>query len=120
MKVGYFALALLTTIALTLSARAPVRAAEAGAIHTGKGMVLSVDVNRGQIVMTEEPQGTHVLSLNSAATVVDEIGSPLEATALRPGDLIREECLEVGDGTFAAKQIHRLRPAWMETASPEQ
>ena len=110
--------ALLT--ALTLLTVAPLGAAWAGAVHTGKGTVLSVDSKGRQLVMTEEPEGIHVLLLNSATKVVDEMGSPLAAPALQPGDLIREECQAVGDGTFAAKQIHRVRPAWMETASPEQ
>ena len=111
--------ALLTVSVLTLSLLGPLGAAEAGGLHTGKGTLLSVEANEGRILMTEEPRGTHVLSLNHETTIVDATGSPLSAAALQPGDLIREECRVVGDGTFVARQIRLLRPAWIEGASPE-
>ncbi len=124
MKVRNFALALVTAIviaiALTFSTVAAVEAAEAGAIHDGKGTVLSVDIRGRRIRMTEESSRTHVLSWNDQTKVINEAGHPIPPTALQPGDLVREECLVVGDGTFTAQQIRLLRPAWMETASPER
>ena len=119
MKAVYFSFTVLTAMALTLSLGGPVGAAETGALHTGKGTVLSVDGKGDKILMTEEPRGTHVLSLTHDTKVVNEMGSAISAASLQPGDLIREECLGVGDGTFVARQIRLLRPAWMEGASPE-
>lgn len=119
MRKLYTTLGVLGFIALTLSLLGPLGIAEAGASHTGKGTVLSVDINGSRISMTEEPGGSHVLSLNHQTRIVDEIGSPITATALQPGDLIREECLVAGNGAFVVKQIRRLRPAWAELASPE-
>ncbi len=117
MKAGYFALAVLTPLTLTLSPLGPFGAAEAGALHSGTGTLLSVE--GGRLMMTEEPRGTHILALNYETTIVDATGSPLAAASLQPGDLVREECLAAGDGTFTAKQIRLLRPAWRELASPE-
>ncbi len=119
MKAVYFSLTVLLALALALSGGGPIGAAEAGALHTGKGTVLSIEGQGEQILMTEEPRGTHVLSLTHETTVVNTMGSPISAASLQPGDLIREECFVVGDGTFVARQIRLLRPAWMEGASPE-
>jgi len=93
--------------------------AQAETPHAGKAMVLKVDGAAGRIVMTEEPRGTHVLLLNSHTKVINEVGSPIPATALQPGDTVREECFDAGNGIFAAKLIRLLRPAWMDLASPE-
>ncbi len=118
MKAMHVALAFLTAIALTLLSVGGLEA-ETGAIHAGKGAVLSVDGAKGRLVMTEERGGTHVLFLDSKTKVIDAMGLPISAAALQPGDLVWEECLRVGNGTFKAKQIRLLRPTWMETASPE-
>ena len=116
MKAGYFAL----LTAFTLSTVVPLGAAEAGAVHTGKGTVLSVDVKTRQVVMTAGgSERFHALLLNSETKVVDEMGNPISPAALQAGDLIREECQAAGNGAFTAKQIRILRPAWMDTASPE-
>lgn len=120
MKAVNIALALLTAITLALSPVGPIGAAEAGAIHTGKGTLLSVDLQGGRLLMTEEPSGSHLLSLNHQTKIVDEMGSPISPAALQPGDLVREECFFLENGKGLATQIRRLRPAWMETASPEQ
>ena len=114
MKVVY--LVLLTAIALTLPAGG---AAESGTIHTGMGTVLGVEVNGSWVLMTEEPHGTHVLFLDHLTKIVNETGGSISAAELNPGDLVREECLLVEGGKGLAKQIRLLRPAWMETASPE-
>ena len=119
MKAMYFSLTVLTAMALALSRGGPVGAAETGPLHTGKGTVLSVEGRGERILMTEEPQGTHVLSLTHETTVVNVMGNLISAASLQPGDLIREECRAAGDGTFVARQIRLLRPAWMEGASPE-
>jgi hypothetical protein len=119
MKAQYFALALLVAIAMALLPLASV-GADAGDVHSGKGTVLWVDVEGRRILMTEEPDGTHMLVLELRTKVVDETGRRIAATALRPGDLVREECQLVGDDNAVATEIRLLRPAWMETASPEQ
>ncbi len=118
MKTVYCA-TLLTVFALTLSVGGWLGEAAAEALHTGKGTVLSVEGQGERILMTEEPRGTHVLSLTPQTTIVNAMGSAISAATLQPGDLIREECFVVGDGTFAARQIRLLRPAWMELAGPE-
>ncbi len=112
MKALSCALALLTAAALTASA-------EAGALHTGKGTVLSVDAGAGRVVMTHDPGGRHVLALDAATRIVDETGSPIPAAALQAGDTVREECVLRDGGPALAKQIRLLRRAWMDTASPE-
>ncbi|MBI1894632.1 MAG: hypothetical protein HYS14_11025 [Candidatus Rokubacteria bacterium] len=119
MKAQYFALTLLTAIAMALSPLASV-GADAGDFHSGKGTVLWVDVEGRRILMTEEPDGTHMLVLELRTKVVDETGRRIAATALRPGDLVREECRLVEDDNGVATEIRLLRPAWMEIASPEQ
>ncbi len=119
MKARYFALALVTAIAMALSPVGSVGAA-AGDLHSGKGTILWVDVGGGWIQMTEESSGTHVLVLDPQTKVVDETGRRISPTALQPGDLVREECQLVQDDDGVAKEIRLLRPAWMETASPEQ
>ncbi len=117
MKATCIALALLTAGALIpLGLSGTV---EAGDIHTGKGTVLSVNIREGRILMTEGLRGTHVLVLNPQTKVVDETGAEILVTTLRPGDLVREECRLVQNGNGVARQIRLLRPAWMETASPE-
>ncbi len=118
MKPQYFALALLVAIAMALSPLGSVGAV-AGDLHSGKGTVLWVGAGAGWIRMTEESNGTHVLVLDPQTKVVDETGQRIAATALRPGDLVREECELAQDGKGVAKEIRVLRPAWMETASPE-
>ncbi len=112
MKSVSVALALLAALALA----AP--AIEAGELHASKGTILSVDVKTGRILMTQE-RGTHVLALNGQTRVVDETGAVMAAAALQPGDLVREECAADGHGAAVAKHIRLLRPAWMDTASPE-
>lgn len=119
MKARYFALALLVAIAMALSPLGSVGDG-AGDFHSGKGTVLWVDVEGRRILMTEESNGTHVLVLDSHTKVVDEAGRPISASALQLGDLVREECQLVGDDNGVAREIRLLRPAWMETASPEQ
>ena len=118
MKAQYFALALLVAIVMALSPLGSV-GADAGDLHSGKGTVLRVGAGGGWILMAEEPSGTHVLVLDPQTNVVDETGQRIAATALRPGDLVREECQLVQDDNGVATEIRVLRPAWMETASPE-
>jgi len=119
MKAQYFALALLVAIAMALSPLGSVGAG-AGDFHSGKGTVLRVGAGGGWILMAEESNGTHVLVLDSQTKVVDEAGRPISASALQLGDLVREECQLVQDDNGVAREIRLLRPAWMETASPEQ
>lgn len=114
----FITLALLTTLALVPSPGS-LRAADTGVIHIGKGTVLSVDIQGGRLLMAQDPYGHHVLSLTHQTRVVDEVGSPILPAALQPGDLIREECLRVEKGKGQATLIRRVRPAWMELASPE-
>lgn len=118
MKARGFALMLLVAITMELSPVGSVGAV-AGDLHSGKGTILWVDVEGRWILMTEDPGGTHVLKLEPQTKVVDEMGRRIPATALRPGDLVREECELARDDNGVAKEIHLLRPAWMETASPE-
>ncbi len=118
MKAQYFALALLVAIVMALSPLGSVGAA-AGDFHSGKGTILWVGAGGEWIVMAEESSGTHVLVLDPQTKVVDEAGRRISATALQLGDLVREECQLVQDDNGVAREIHVLRPAWMETASPE-
>jgi hypothetical protein len=107
-------------LALMLSLLLPLETAGAGASHSGKGTVLSVDLQRSRIVITEGSQGTRVLYLNAQTQVIGETGAPIRVGRLQPGDVIREECFQTGDVTFVAKQIRVLRQAWMDSASFEQ
>jgi hypothetical protein len=95
-------------------------AAEAGALHTAKGVVLSVDPRAGRIVMThEDAQGSHVLVVNLLTQIVDEAGALIPMGALQPGDLVREQCVPNGSNPSVATRISVLRPAWKDLASPE-
>ncbi len=120
MKPVDVALALLTAVGLALSPVGQLGAAETEPLHHGKATVLSVDPKEVRILMTEEPRGTLVLSLNGETRIVDDMGNRMAAAALQPGDLVREQCLGLENGKFVAREIRVLRPAWMETASPEQ
>src|SRR5262245_19844741 len=108
-----FVLALLVTLAAL-----PI-GAEAAGLHTGKGTVLSVDTRAGRLVMAHEAEGRHAFRLDATTRIVDETGRPISAAELPVGDYVREECVMQGHGIALAKQIRVLRPAWMESASPE-
>ncbi len=113
MKLFGGALALLTLLAW-------LPGAEAGGLHTAKGIVLSVDPRAGRIVMThDDAQGRHVLVVDRATRIVDEAGMPIPIGALQAGDLVREQCVPNGAGPSVATRIWLLRPAWKDLASPE-
>ena len=85
MRIFAGAFALLTVLGL-------VPATEAGGLHTATGVVLSVDLRAGRIVMTHDDAHPHVLVVNLTTSVIDEAGTP------QPGDLEREECVPNGSG----------------------
>ncbi len=120
MRAGWAGFGLVVAAGLVLGAAGAVGPVEAAGPHTGKGVVLSVDARAGRLSMTEEPRGTHVLTLTAETRVFDAEGVAMTPAALQPGDLVREECDANGPGQGVARQIRVLRPAWLETASPEQ
>jgi len=102
-----------------LAALALVATAEAGPHHSGKGKVLSLDARAGRLVLAHDTEGRHIYRLDGATRFFDETGSPITAAQIGVGDYVREECVPEAHGIALAKQIRVLRPAWMESASPE-
>jgi hypothetical protein len=111
--------ALSCVLVLLIALAALAAGAEAGVLHTGKGTVLSVDARAGRLVMAHEAEGRHAYRLDATTRIIDETGRPITAAEIRVGDYVREECVPEAHGIALAKQIRVLRPAWMESASPE-
>ena len=118
MKTVNFTLTFLAAIALVFLSGGLLGAAETGTAHASKGTLLSVDAKTGRVVMTEA-SGSHTLFLNQQTEILDETGHITLAAFLRTGDLVREECLLEEQDKGVARQIRVLRPAWMDSASPE-
>jgi len=83
---------------------------DTAAFHAGDGVLLSVDLKAGRVVLTYGPQCRHVLTLHRRTRIVDETGQRIPPTGLHAGDQIRGECIIAGSRALAT-EIRVLRRA---------
>jgi hypothetical protein len=84
--------------------------------HASTGVLVAA--GPGAVTLLENGRRL-TLVLGDTTAIFDDLGQPLSAAGLGPGDYVREECTRQADGQSLARRITVLRPAWRALGSPE-